>query len=183
MAHRIAPAWRGVIGLSPVLLTLFVFGGDAGRAETLRMKNWTGPAPAFVLGDTKGARFSLDRGPATRTIVHFFATWCEHCREEFPALSRLARRDGEAVRVIAISVAEPEMRVRRFVAATQPDFPILLDADRKVARAWGVSVLPTSFVLDENLSPLMTAEESVAWDAIALDDLKRATKKSASAQD
>lgn len=182
MAHLIAPAWRGVVGLGFVLLTLFAFGVEAVRAESPQLKPWSGPAPAFTLADAQGAKTKLEPGRAHTTIVHFFATWCEHCREEFPALSRLARRGGDGVRVIAISVAEPEMRVRRFVAATQPDFPILLDADRSVARAWGASVLPTSFVLDASLSPLMAAEESVAWDSIALEDLKRTNEKSASAQ-
>ena len=72
------------------------------------------------------------------------------------------------MQVIAISVAEPEMRVRRFLAAKAPGFPVLLDGDRAVARAWGVSTLPTSFVLDASLKPLLAAEEGVDWDKVEL---------------
>ncbi|MCB1539573.1 MAG: TlpA family protein disulfide reductase [Rhodoblastus sp.] len=138
--------------------------GDAARAEPSQLKIWNGPASTFTLADSQGAAHALSVDPAMITIVHFFATWCEPCREELPALSRLARRAGPTVRVIAISVAEPDLRVRRFLKTFAPEFPVLLDRDRTTARAWKATVLPTSFVLDGALKPLRAAETSVDWD-------------------
>ena len=152
------------------------------KADSTALKPWAGPAPAISLADAHGATIQIAPNPGGITVVHFFATWCEPCREELPALSRLARRAGAAARVIAISVAEPEMRVRRFLATTQADLPILLDPDRTTARAWGVSVLPTSFVLDAALAPRLAAEESVAWDEIEPHLLATTFEASATAQ-
>lgn len=182
MACRTAPAWRGSIVQGLVSLTIFVFAGGAAQADSTQLRPWTGPAPGFSLADSQGAARRIEANPGGITLVHFFATWCEPCRDELPALSRLARRAGAAARVIAISVAEPDMRVRRFLATMQTDFPVLLDPDRATARAWGVSVLPTSFVLDGDLSPRFVAEESVRWDAIEPADLAKPVNKSASAQ-
>ena len=182
MACRTAPAWRGSIALGLVFPFLFAASGGVAKADSTALKPWTGPAPAISLADAHGATIQIAPNPDGITIVHFFATWCEPCREELPALSRLARRAGAAARVIAISVAEPEMRVRRFLATTQTDFPVLLDPDRSTARAWGVSVLPTSFVLDASFTPRLTAQESAAWDAIAPEQLAQELNKTASAQ-
>jgi len=182
MVCRTAPAWRGSIAQSLAFLMLFALQGGAAKADSLRLQPWAGPAPAFSLADSRGATIGLRPGSGEITIVHFFATWCEPCREELPALSRLAQRAGAAARVIAISVAEPEMRVRRFLATTQTDFPVLLDPDRATARAWGVSVLPTSFVLDAALAPRLAAEESVAWDEVQPHLLATGFKAGATAQ-
>lgn len=181
MASKIAPAWRGVVAFILVFCTFPAMAGSAPPAGPFQLPPWNGPSPDFRLADADGAARSLGGDRAQITIVHFFATWCEPCREELPALSRLARRAGGQARVIAISVAEPDRRVRRFAAANKTDFPILLDRDRATARAWGVSVLPTSFVLDSRLAPRLAAETSVDWDRFDPKQVETMQKTSAQA--
>ncbi|MFO1166768.1 MAG: TlpA disulfide reductase family protein [Rhodoblastus sp.] len=181
MKFPTAPAWRGVIALGLVFIALAVADDGRAGADSRQLKPWTGPAPDFALADAQGAQTALAPGGASTTIVHFFATWCEPCREELPALTRLAQR-APGVRVIAISVAEPEMRVRRFLKANPTGFPVLLDGDRAVARAWGVATLPTSFVLGAALEPQLAAEESVNWDGYEPQPNAAAKQTSAQAQ-
>jgi thiol-disulfide isomerase/thioredoxin len=107
----------------------------------------------FTLPDSDGAVVALEiRARPSRTGA-FFCNWCEPCREELPALNRLSARANGSVKVFAISVAEVDLRVRRFIQTVPVDFSILLDRDRAVAKAWKVSTLPTTFVLDTDLSP------------------------------
>ncbi|HMN70893.1 MAG TPA: TlpA disulfide reductase family protein [Rhodoblastus sp.] len=181
MAFWIAPASRGVAALFSVSLALFA-SGVAARAASGPFGPWSGPAPALTLSDAWNVAHSLAPTPGGVVIVHFFATWCEPCREELPALARLARRPGVEARVIAISVAEPDLRVRRFLATTETGFPVLLDRDRSAARAWGVATLPTSFVLDGALTPRLAAEESVAWDKVEPHQLATSFKANATEQ-
>ena len=74
------------------------------------------------------------------------------------------------------------MRVRRFLKANPTGFPVLLDGDRAVARAWGVATLPTSFVLGAALEPQLAAEESVNWDGYEPQPNAAAKQTSAQAQ-
>jgi thiol-disulfide isomerase/thioredoxin len=131
-----------------------------------------GATPAFKLTDASGIEFALS-GLAGRTVVvHFFATWCEPCREELPALNRLAARAGvRDIAVVAVSVAEVPVRVRRFVAETPVNFPILLDQDRAVAKSWGVSTLPTTIILDSGLKPRLSVEREFDWDQLDVGQL------------
>jgi thiol-disulfide isomerase/thioredoxin len=97
-------------------------------------------------------------------LVHFFATWCEPCREELTSLSRLQQSAAPpALSVLAVNVAEVPLRVERFLQKTPVSFPVLLDADRAVTKAWGVSTLPTTFVLDAALEARLVVEGDIDW--------------------
>jgi thiol-disulfide isomerase/thioredoxin len=141
-------------------------------AQAVDVKRTTEPAPPVVLRTLAletldGSALDLNALHGRVVIVHFFATWCEPCREELPALQRLAARSGKPpVTVIAIAVADPELRVRRFLHATPVDFPVVLDQDRAVAKAWDISELPSTVILDPELRPRLAAEGDFAWDQI-----------------
>lgn len=123
------------------------------------------PKPAFALPDLDGATRSLDQSAGKITLVHFFATWCEPCREELASLSGLVEKQPAAGRitVLAVNVAEVPARVRRFLESAPVKFPVLLDGDRAVTRAWGISVLPTTVVLDRALVPRRLVEGDIDW--------------------
>ncbi len=165
-----APEVRGTSGF--VIAAAFACGlgmsavaPPALMAATAELQPWTqGQQPAFTLQDTAGANVALESGRGQIVLVHFFATWCEPCREELPALDRLSARAGGKVKVIAISVAEVDLRVRRFFETLPVSFPVLLDRERAVAKAWKVTSLPTTFVLDANLRPRLVVETDFAWD-------------------
>jgi thiol-disulfide isomerase/thioredoxin len=136
------------------------------------LQRWSGGGqPAFSLPTIGGAGATLEAARGHVVLVHFFATWCEPCREELPALNRLAARAGGDVTVLAIAVADADRSVLRFFATTPVDFPILLDRDRAVAKAWSVVTLPTTFVLDADLRPKFVVETDYAWDSLDLKEL------------
>jgi peroxiredoxin len=123
-----------------------------------------GLKPGFSLPDVNGSRHELKPPADGLVLVHFFATWCEPCKQELASLTRLlARPDGPKLAIVAVSVAEPPMRVARFLETTPLDFPVLLDADRAVSKAWGVGILPTTFVLDHNLLARLAVEGDIDW--------------------
>jgi peroxiredoxin len=152
--------------LAALALSISVFlGSTPGYCENDGLRPATGDKPSFRLIDASGAAVSLDAFAGRNVVVHFFATWCEPCREELPALNRLVEsaRDRN-VAVLAIAVAEVPLRVRHFLEQTPVGFPILLDQDRAVAKAWGVTTLPTSFILSTDLKVRFAVEHEYDWD-------------------
>ncbi len=136
-------------------------------AEAAGLLPWDGEAgPAFALDDLAGQRRHLGEFRGKVVLVHFFATWCAPCVDEMTSLQKLtARTRGRPLVVVAIDVAEVELRVRAFFEALPVDFPVLLDRDRAVTKAWDVVSLPTTFVLDAELRPRLATATDLDWTA------------------
>jgi len=119
--------------------------------------------PLFALPSLSGPVQELERFRGKVVLVHFFAAWCEPCRDEMASLEQLqSRLDGRPFAIVCISVAETNGAVRRFFAG-DPPLAILLDHDRSVARAWNIQTLPSTIVLDLGLKPRFMAEGDVDW--------------------
>lgn len=159
-SRRLIGGWLGVLAF---LIAIPVHSAVATSERQLQ----AAPAdakPNFVLTSLDGSSIDLRQQAGRVVLVHFFATWCEPCREELASLSRLARMPGlEPPLILAVNVAEVPGRVRRFLDGTPVDFPVLLDADRTVTRAWGVYALPTTYVLDRTLAPRLMVEGDLDW--------------------
>lgn len=141
--------------------------GRAPAATAAELVRWLAEAVApLALPSLDGPRQRLADHRDKLVLVHFFATWCEPCREELPRLAGLANALAELpVIVIAVDVGEPEARVRRFFESNRVTFPILLDADQTARKAWRVDVLPSTFVLAPGLCPSLRVDGDLDWRA------------------
>ena len=136
-------------------------------AVAAELKAWTGGAPPpLVLKDLDGREHRLDDYRGKVVVLNFWATWCEPCREEMPSFNRLKARMGDAPFVIlSINMAEGEARVGEFLKKVPVDFPVLLDRDSGVSRAWRARLLPYTVVLDPALRIRYTALGELDWSA------------------
>jgi peroxiredoxin len=106
-------------------------------------------APTFTLTSLDGREVSLDSLHGKRVILHFWATWCGVCRQEFGALNAVRRGLGpdEALVTIVADADDPD-RIRDFVAKEHIEYPVLLGTD-SVIRTFRVSAFPTNYFLDK----------------------------------
>jgi len=149
--------------VAPALFVLAFLASTSGRCDSAGLRALDGGKPGFDLADLSGRSVALSDFSGRAVVVHFFATWCEPCREELPALQRLAARDHKLA-VVAIAVADTPVRVKRLLAEVPVDFPILLDPDRGAAKAWGVTTLPTSFFFSADQTTRLVVEQEYDWD-------------------
>lgn len=107
------------------------------------------PAPDVRLPALAGAKgFSrADLASGQVTVVNFFASWCVPCRQEAPALMRLAKQDG--VRVFGINYKDKPEAAAAFLAELgNPYARIVADRDGANAIDWGVYGYPETYVVD-----------------------------------
>jgi peroxiredoxin len=103
-------------------------------------------APAFALPDQTGrlvrSQTLLARGPL---VVSFYrGTWCPYCNAEIAALNATYERFRAAgAEVVAIS-PQSAASAQPYLAEHPSAFPILVDADARVAELFGLAfTLPT----------------------------------------
>ncbi len=129
----------------------------------------TNCAVMFTLPDLEGRQHALAAEKAGPIAVHFFATWCEPCKAELGTLQKFFEARGNKLGVLAVSVGEVPGRVRSFLKETPVSFPVLLDADRAVTKAWAIEGLPTTIVLDKNLRPILAVDGDLNWSSADVD--------------
>jgi thiol-disulfide isomerase/thioredoxin len=137
--------WGIAAGLTvAVLATMRLVGFGVGSAPVVE-----GEAPALVVPAPDGTPYDLAAEDAKVVVVNFWATWCGPCRQEIPEFSAFADAHPD-VAVLGVSVDEDLGPKQVANAAKRPGitYDVLHDRQQRAARAWGVSVFPTTFVLD-----------------------------------
>jgi cytochrome c biogenesis protein CcmG, thiol:disulfide interchange protein DsbE len=113
-----------------------------------QLESSSAPAPALELSDLDGRMHRLADYRGQAVLVNFWATWCVPCREEMPSIERLrSSLEGRRFVVLAVNLAEPEARIRRFLEAVPVGFPILLDREARAAKTWRARLLPATYVV------------------------------------
>jgi len=108
-----------------------------------------GGTPSLELSAIDGRLHRLADYRGRVVLVNFWATWCAPCRAEMPSIERLRRSlEREPFAVLAVNVSEDAGAVRAFAARVAMGFPLLLDLDGQVTRAWRARALPMTFIVD-----------------------------------
>jgi len=126
-----------------------LFAGWAAAAAAQALQPWKGgAAPPLELADLNGVRHRLADYRGKAVLVNFWATWCVPCRDEMPSIERLrASLKGRPFAVLAVNLAEPESRIRKFLEVVPVGFTVLVDRDTKTAKAWQAKLLPATYIV------------------------------------
>ena len=102
-------------------------------------------------------------------LVHFWATWCPPCRKELPTLLTLEQRERKRLRVWIISTDTGWAPVRKFFRGKVPS-SVVRDA-RQSYRAYGVTSLPDTYLLDPNGQIVARFAGGQHWDSRKMDEV------------
>jgi thiol-disulfide isomerase/thioredoxin len=137
-----------VTSLAVALLSAVL--GCAGPQASWRTSPLVGKPVEIGARSLDGREVKLPIRGAKVTVVDFWATWCDPCRDQMPELERLsAALRGQGLQVYAISFDEDRAAVEEFVARTPVGFSVLWDkGGGTLAERLELSRLPTTMILD-----------------------------------
>jgi len=97
-----------------------------------------------LLGDSE----SLNDYRGKVIFLNFWATWCGPCKAEVGEIDALNETlKDEDFMVMALSIQEQKKRVSKFMESNDIDFPVYLDSDGAVAAMYGVTGIPTTYII------------------------------------
>ena len=134
-----------------------------------------GTAPEFSLSDLSGNAIRLANLKGRVVFLNIWATWCEPCREEMPAMQALyTQLHGPDFEMLAVNADQGDRAaVERFVREHGLTFPVLPDPDLQVADRYRVTGYPETFIIDRNGRVVDHALGPRDWDSTASRDAFR----------
>ena len=163
---------RAVVGIVWALAAVLALAGpvrsqapEPGRAfEVTRYAPDTRP-PGFQGRTVEGHVVSLADLKGRVVLLNFWAAWCLECRSEMPDLERVHRELGpHGLTVVGMNSREGVAAVRAYAKDLGLTFPLVLDSDGTIGRAYGVIGLPTSFLIGRDGRAVALAVGPRAWD-------------------
>jgi peroxiredoxin len=107
------------------------------------------PAAIPVRPVSDAATLAREAGHGRPAVLHFWATWCDACRDEFPRIRKVLRQlPARNVGVLLVSI----------------DRPSKLEQVKRDLRRFGVSALPAVVLDAPDPEPVAKAVGEPAWD-------------------
>jgi thiol-disulfide isomerase/thioredoxin len=150
--RRYSLLWLAAILLLGALLAWLVSvpllrGAPVGRSGTLVGQ----AAPPLDAADLDGRDWSLADADGRITWVNFWATTCEPCRTEMPAMQRIAEAYGDELLILGVNWGEEDAAVADFADRYDVTYPILLDPGLDTYYEWaGTDGLPRHYFIGDS---------------------------------
>ena len=105
----------------------------------------SGPVPGFQAQTLDGQQFDTAKQRKGPLLIHFWASWCPICHLEQDSIQAIS----QDYPVIGIAMNSGEAgEVMRFLRQQGLSFPVINDPEGDLAKQFGVTGVPVSFVVD-----------------------------------
>ena len=126
-------------------------------------------APDFSLSLFSGFEGSTDLRleylAGRPVLVNVWASWCGPCRAEMPAIERVWQRHRDrGLVVVGVTIQDREEDAKAFMAEVGVTYPVGLDADGSISRAYSVQGVPSTYFITD------TGEIARAWAGVITED-------------
>jgi len=125
------------------------------------------PAVDITVNSLQNVPLKLSDLKGKVVLLNFWATWCPPCREEIPSMMKLNRAmSGKPFQMVAVSIDEggvPE--IESFFKSSGLSLPTYTDPGAVAQKAYGITGVPETFVIDKNGILVKKVIGPLAWDA------------------
>ncbi len=107
-------------------------------------------APDFELKTTEGKIVKLADLRGQAVLVNLWATWCPPCRAEMQSIEKMYQEySGRGFTILAVNMTRQDNpdAVMPFATKLGLTFPVLLDENGEVERAYQMQSLPSSYFI------------------------------------
>jgi len=141
-----------LVGLAGTVFLLLVLASGFGKDPRVVSDGLVGKmAPDFSLDTLEGQSISLTDVHGNPAVINFWATWCEPCKTEYPALvSAALNYKPRGVVFLGVLYNDDLDAGRRFASTRGSAFPTLYDSTQRISVDYGVSGVPETYVLDRD---------------------------------
>ena len=126
----------------------------------------------FEVKTLEGKPAGLENFRGKALVINFFASWCDPCREEMPLINELAAKAAGNYQVLGIAVEDTRAAVVEYAKEAKLIFPIALDLNSTVKRAYRIFGPPATFFVDKD-----GVIRDIVLGPMTPDRVKEATKK------
>jgi DsbE subfamily thiol:disulfide oxidoreductase len=106
-------------------------------------------APDFTLLRPNGKKVSLKDYRGKVVFLNFWATWCESCRDEMPAMERLyGEFKGKGLEIVGVNVKDKREAALTFVKKLNVTYPLMMDPEGEVGLLYGAFGMPATYLID-----------------------------------
>ena len=124
------------------------------------------PAPDFTLPDPAGKKVSIKDFRGKVVFLAFWATWCEFCREEIPAIESLYRDfKGKGLEIVAVNIKDKREDALAFIKKHKLTYPVLMDPEGDVGALYGAFATPTVYLIDRKGTVLARQWGPAGWNS------------------
>lgn len=109
-------------------------------------------APVFTQVDVSGKPVSLSSYKGKIILIDFWASWCSPCRQEIPNIIKQYKQyKDKGFEILSVSLDNSRANWTKAIAQEGMAWPQLSDLkgnDNAVAKLYGVSAIPATFLVD-----------------------------------
>lgn len=106
-------------------------------------------APDFELVDLEGNTHRLSDYRGQGVFLNFWGTWCPPCKAEMPYMENQSKNFDD-VHILAVNIKQSDYTVKTFRDQYGLTFPIVIDKNESVRRAFDVLPLPTTILINKD---------------------------------
>jgi len=123
---------------------------SAAAGGTLFALNTRERAPQFRATTLDGEKLDNETLKGKFVLLQFWATWCQYCRRDQPAVDAIVHDFPDKLVVLAVNVGESKKKVRQYLEESPRACKIVLTENTNLAAIYAAKSYPLYVVIDKD---------------------------------